>query len=94
MWDSLDGTTQYPSRFSFPFPREAKHTEALREAIERSGNRELALDLVGPPPKKVSPARNSLRRARRLVDKICQHVARLASQIRPKSIHRTQQNHD
>jgi hypothetical protein len=25
MWDSLDGTTQYPSRFSFPFPREAKH---------------------------------------------------------------------
>jgi hypothetical protein len=27
MWDSLDGTTQYPSRFSFPFPREAKHIE-------------------------------------------------------------------
>ena len=69
-------------------------TEALREAVERSGNRELALDLIGPPPKKVPSARNSLRRARRLVDKICQHVARLASQIRPKSIHRTQHNHD
>jgi hypothetical protein len=29
MWDSLDGTTQYPSRFSFPFPREAKQWDSL-----------------------------------------------------------------
>ncbi|MEI6715768.1 MAG: MobF family relaxase [Verrucomicrobiota bacterium] len=69
-------------------------TEALREAVERSGNRELALDLLGPPPKKVPTARNSLPRAQRLVDKICQHAARIASQIRATSIQRTQQNHD
>jgi hypothetical protein len=36
MWDSLDGTTQYPSRFSFPFPREAKHyLLSLNVLVER-----------------------------------------------------------
>lgn len=60
---------------------------ALREAIERSGSRELAIDLVGQPVRTPRSLGSRLARTRRLIHAVWHRMARMAVQIREIAIH-------